>query len=407
MKLPKGVYQRNKSSPQLWITYYDEFGKQIKESAHTTDLTLAEQFRNKRLNQVAERKLIPTRKFESITVAEILDFWWERHAQHRNNKFSYLLPRLDKFRPLKARNLTPEMIQDFLDDLLKTLSPASVNHYRTIFNSAFNFAIKWKKYDDNPVRPISQVPEREARDRFVEVGELVSLIEQCQIRKDYELQAYIILAACTGLRKGAILPRRWEEVRVDDEYPFIHMPKKDSKNRRSSRLPLPALCVYALKQLPSYGKDEYLFPAKPNSRFRDKEKFKKPHAWDIGGRFRTMCKLAGITDLRIHDLRHFATTMLFIEGVPDAIIRKMTGHRSEELERYKHFSPAFQQQTTGLIDGKLSDEITRRLGTKQGTPTENSESHPEGWLPNVVTKDDVGGADGTRTRDLRRDRPAF
>jgi hypothetical protein len=33
---------------------------------------------------------------------------------------------------------------------------------------------------------------------------------------------------------------------------------------------------------------------------------------------------------------------LFIEGVADAIIRKMTGHRSEELERYKHLSPAFK-----------------------------------------------------------------
>jgi integrase len=38
-----------------------------------------------------------------------------------------------------------------------------------------------------------------------------------------------------------------------------------------------------------------------------------------------LCKKAGISDLRIHDLRHFATTMLFMEGIPDTIIRKMTG----------------------------------------------------------------------------------
>jgi hypothetical protein len=98
------------------------------------------------MTQVAEAKLIPTKKFESTTVAEILDFWWERHAKHRNNKFSFLLPRLEKFRPLKARNLTPEMVQDFLDGLLSTLSSSPVNHYRTILNSAFNFAIRWKKY---------------------------------------------------------------------------------------------------------------------------------------------------------------------------------------------------------------------------------------------------------------------
>jgi len=32
-------------------------------------------------------------------------------------------------------------------------------------------------------------------------------------------------------------------------------------------------------------------------------------------------------------LRHMATTILFLEGVLDAIIRKLTGHRSRESER--------------------------------------------------------------------------
>src|SRR6266404_3507895 len=403
MKLPKGVYHRNKSSPQLWIDYSDENGKRVRESAHTADPSVAEQFRNQRLVQVSQRKLLPTRKFESTTVGEILDFWWERHAKDRPSKFQYLLPRLDKFRKLKARNFTPEMVRDFLDDLLKTLSPSSVNHYRTILNSAFNFAIKWKKYDDNPVIPIKQLPEREARDRFVEVTELVAIIEECQKQKDYELQAFIILAACTGMRKSSILSRRWSEVPVDDEFPYIHMQKKDSKNRRANRLPLPALCIVALRQLPSYGKDDYLFPARPNVKHKDKEKFSKPHAWDLGKRFRRVCKLAKVTDLRIHDLRHFATTMLFMEGVADAIIRKMTGHRSEELERYKHFSPAFKQQTVELIAGQLSEG----LATKTATPTEDDESHPEGWLPSPGFPGFSGGADGIRTRDLRRDRPAF
>lgn len=48
----------------------------------------------------------------------------------------------------------------------------------------------------------------------------------------------------------------------------------------------------------------------------------KPDAYDLCKRFRRVCKKAGITDLRIHDLRHFATTMLFMEGLPDTIIRK-------------------------------------------------------------------------------------
>jgi integrase len=403
MKLPKGVFQRNKSSPQLWISYMNEEGKRIKEAAGTTDPELALRVRNQKQALVEERRLIPTRKFESITVGEILDFWWERHAKHRNNKFEYRLFRLDRFRPMKARNLTPEMVQDFLDELLEVekLAPASVNHYRTILNSSFNFAIKWKKYDDNPVAPISQIPEREPRDRFVEVKELGALIEQCQKENDLELQAFILLAACTGMRKGEIMPRKWSEVRVDEEFPYIYTAK--TKNGRSKRLPLPGIVVYALRQLPSYGKHEYLFPAKPNVRFKDVEKFSKPHAWDLGKRFRRICDLAEVHDLRIHDLRHFATTMLFIEGVADAIIRKMTGHRSEELERYKHLSPAFKQQTVELIAGQLNPY----LSTFQSPAPKNTNTRHKGRVQVPRFTGLNGGADGTRTRDLRRDRPAF
>jgi len=284
---------------------------------------------------------------------------------------------------------------------VEKLSPSSANHYRTILNSAFNFAIRWKKYNDNPVIPIKQVPERDPRDRFVEVSELAALIEQCQKENDLELQAFIVLAACTGMRKGEIMPRKWSEVAVDDDFPFIYTAK--TKNGRPKRLPLPGLAIHALRQLPSYGEHEYLFPAKPNVKHKDVEKFAKPHAWDLGKRFRRICTLAKVRDLRIHDLRHFATTMLFIEGVADAIIRKMTGHRSEEMERYKHLSPTFKQQTVELIAGQLS----RQLSTNLSPEPKNTNGRPEGRPEVLPLLNFNGGADGTRTRDLRRDRPAF
>lgn len=315
--------------------------------------------------------------------------------------------RLEKFKKIKARNFRPEIIDDFLKELSEEgYSPSYINHYRTIFNSAFNFAIRWKKYDDNPVSVIPQLPEREARDRFVEVSELAALIGKCREEKDFELQGFIILAACTGLRKSAILSRKWDEVQLDAQFPSIFLPKKDSKNKRSNRLPLPQLCVEALRQLPSYGKHEYLFPARPNVKYRNVETFQKPHAWDIGKRFRRIRDLAGIKDLRIHDLRHFATTVLFIEGVSDAIIRKMTGHKSEELERYKHLSPEFSQQTTELIAGKLAEELDKMCAILS-PGSESEKAAGDAASENIDNKEDNGGTDGTRTRDLQRDRAKF
>ena len=88
----------------------------------------------------------------------------------------------------------------------------------------------------------------------------------------------------------------------------------------------------------------------------------------------------------------------------DAIIRKMTGHRSEELERYEHFSPEFKKQTTGLIAGKLMEQVK---GTNWNTGGENEKSSSETIPETADSKDINGGADGVRTRDLQRDRLAF
>ncbi len=85
----------------------------------------------------------------------------------------------------------------------------------------------------------------------------------------------------------------------------------------------------------------------------------------------------------------------------------MTGHRSEELERYKHLSPAFKQQSVELIAGQLAEKLGTNWGTGSDEDPENTKDQPEDWsqVPGFPVFN--GGADGTRTRDLRRDRPAF
>ncbi len=91
-----------------------------------------------------------------------------------------------------------------------------------------------------------------------------------------------------------------------------------------------------------------------------------------------------------------ATTILFLSGIPEAIIRKLTGHRSRELERYEHLSPGLKRQTVDLIALALSEK-----STATDTPTSGDELNP------LEVVERIGGDDGARTRDLRRDRPAF
>ncbi|HEX8649588.1 MAG TPA: site-specific integrase [Pyrinomonadaceae bacterium] len=321
---------------------------------------MAEQIYNKRKTEVAMAINFPSRKFKNVSFKELFDYWWENHAKNRPSKFEYLTPRIKKFFKLKARYITSDLVREFLNGLKaeEDLSASSLNHYRTILNSVFNYAIRNKKYDENPVQAVPTFPEPPGRDRFTTPEEILKFFEKCDEEGDTELKVFVVIAATTGLRKGSILPRKYADIFLDEEIPYIFVGK--TKNGDPIKIPLAEMAVEAIKSLPSYGKGEYLFPAKPNVRF--KGDFKKPHAWDLGKRFRRICKLAGINNLRIHDLRHFATTVLFMDEIPDAMIAKMTGHRSRELRKYQHLSPQFRKQTVERIARKLT-------GTSTGTVT--------------------------------------
>src|SRR2546425_8224547 len=79
----------------------------------------------------------------------------------------------------------------------------------------------------------------------------------------------------------------------------------------------------------------------------------RPYRWDFGKQFRALAKATGIHNVRIHDLRHAGATLLMTLGVPDPIVRKITGHRSRELERYQHLTPELRALTVNLIATEL------------------------------------------------------
>ena len=97
-------------------------------------------------------------------------------------------------------------------------------------------------------------------------------------------------------------------------------------------------------------------------------------------------------------------------GVPDPIVRKVTGHRPRELERYQHLTPELRALTVNLIATELfrrKPRKERESGTPTGTVRGRRVTEKLEGRQRAGNKRDVGGVDGTRTRGLRRDRPAF
>jgi integrase len=346
-KLPKGIHVRKNGT--LYICYKDEQGEIIRENTHQSDVRAAELMLAQARTDVAMGKRFAALRLETVDFIDLYNDWWKNHGSRTRSKFQYRTPRVtERFGKKKAREITPDAVRDFLADLRKEgLSASSINQCRTILCSVFNYAIRFEKYDKNPVTVVPQEKEPPGRDRFPEPEEIVAMIRLCDEKSDAELKAFLVMAATTGMRKGEILGRKWAEIDLDSGNPCAYV--RQTKNDEPKRIQLPDMAVSALRALPSCGRNEYVFPAKPNPRF--KGDFKKPYAWDMGKRFRRVAKLAGVKNLRIHDLRHFTASTLTSAGVEDNIISLLTGHKSRELRRYQHLREELKRRTVDLIAG--------------------------------------------------------
>jgi integrase len=87
------------------------------------------------------------------------------------------------------------------------------------------------------------------------------------------------------------------------------------------KTPLARVAVEALKGLPSYGVDDYVFPSRPTAKWPGP---KKPYRWDVGKPFRALVRSLGIEDVRLHDLRHTGPSVLLMlmQGIPGDIVRR-------------------------------------------------------------------------------------
>jgi integrase len=163
----------------------------------------------------------------------------------------------------------------------------------------------------------------------------------------------------TTMRKGEVLSLRWDRVHLEDA-PYATLVRTKSGYQR--HVPIPQSIVKTLKALPSHGTNEYLFPSRPTARCPEP---KRPYRWDFGKQFRALAKAAGIQNVRIDDLRHAGATILMTLGVPDPIVRKVTGHRSRELERYQHLTPELRALTREPDCDRAISREARQEGTRK------------------------------------------
>lgn len=161
------------------------------------------------------------------------------------------------------------------------------------------------------------------------------------------LKAIILLALDSGMRRGEILKLRWQD--IDTEAGLINIQATHTKTARSRIAPLTERAKAELVRVREFTRGERPFP------FED---FKR--SW------KTAKRIAGIDDLRFHDLRRTALTRYQHRySVGLAVAGKIAGH-SELNTTMKYYTSA---------DAAIIRQLTEDMNTAHaGSPEADTRS---------------------------------
>jgi integrase len=238
----------------------------------------------------------------------------------------------------RLENLHRQDFKDWRDSPAlqkREYAPASINQFLSIFSRALAHEANqpgraWLA-NNNLLQDLN-LPVNDARERIaskVEVDSVLAAAGSAPTR----LGLRILLE--TPARRGEIAALQWADVNIDGPaHPSALF--RNTKNGTSRAVPLPPGVVDMLREIPDA--ERYGFVLKSPKSTREKPVGIRPdaitRAW-IRGRDRVMKNNPQIADLRVHDLRHTASTAM-AKRIDDPLkLSKFTGHKDMRmLARY-------------------------------------------------------------------------
>lgn len=322
-----GVYKVG----NIWyIDYYAE-GRRVREPASKRKAEAEEMLEARKTDikrgefRLPGKRKIKFEKFadEYLEYAKVNKKSWMRDEI----SLKHLLPHL---RGLVLSKINPRHIEDYKRKRLDKVKPATINRELTLLKSMFSLAKKWKYANENPVKEVKFFQERQYIMRILDKEEINRLIDE----SNSHLRSIIILSLNTAMRKGEILNLHWKDIDFIEHYIYI----KETKSNVMRKIPMNSVVAATLKNIKR--ENDFVFPGP-----RTGERYS-----DIFYPFKQACKKAGIKDMRFHDLRHTAATLMVMGGIDLVTVKEILGHSSIEMTmRYAHPTPENKRKAVNVL----------------------------------------------------------
>ena len=225
--------------------------------------------------------------------------------------------------------------------VIAATAPGGANSALLVFRQIMNHAISRGHIETNPTRGLKRNP-RPKLTRFLsreEIGRLHEVLDRYETKRpSSKAQVDIIrLLLLTGCRTGEILKLRWREVGGDT------LELEDSKTGPRQVLLSPEARAIIERQPRSESLWVFPSPMNPARARTDLSLWKRVR------------KLAGIEDVRLHDLRHTFASQAAMQGIPLPVVARLLGHAQVQMTlRYAHVSDRDVEAAAERIGGVMA-----------------------------------------------------
>jgi integrase len=289
------------------------------------------------------------------TIKSWLDQWLENKARSRTKSthmaYTTTVSSFVQFLGAEAEKrdlewLEPATINDWLNRLMKQVTPNTAGNHLKRLSQAFSEAVKFRYLKENPCSPISAPTESHKPEKEVFTqGQMESLLRIAE----KEWVGVILLGYYAELRLGDAVSLRWKDVDLNTKWIFI-TPEKTRRLEKSVLIPMHhKLHEYLMSLDCSDDPEAFVHPALAEK--------KVPGKSGLSLSFSRLVAKAGIKSrllrphkntemptrshkvrsLTFHSLRHTATSCLANKRVPADIRMKLAGHSDKAVHaRYTH-----------------------------------------------------------------------
>lgn len=354
----------------------------------------ADAFRTKVEGEIADG--MHTASSATKTLGEALDAMledckrrWSVGDMAAQTLYSYQAKRKtipDAISRIKLTEVTSLRIEEYANDLMKTLKRLTVVDTISLISLAMKFAVrrKWIRYNplvQDRVRIIGPKTAEKVMPSKQQIRALVQTLVDYQRPKRGRLRSeeiralMVMLGIFVGLRRGEMCGLQWEDVDFGNDmirvrHSFCWIDKlKSTKTRAGNRnIPMPEpvkrvlLEIRARREGSDLAASPFVMlgnwgqPVLPN---------KLGHLYWV-----PLMQDAGLVDenkkplFTLHALRHAFVSLLIEQGMKPIVVARLAGHADIEttLNTYSHIFPEDQsgKDAVALISGEFFDATTTR-----------------------------------------------